>query len=81
MHLCKTMQATYNCSRRLTRDSRAKAIPQGTTKHQNESETRKSSSTACASVTLLGIAQGQASPGTLRLTNLPVKTTINPQAS
>jgi len=81
MHLYKTMQATYNCSQDLTRSSRAKARLQRMRKQQNERETRKSNSTECASVTLLGTAQARTSRGTLRLTGLPVKTTINQQAS
>jgi hypothetical protein len=82
MHLCKTMQATYNSSRRPKRGSRAKARLQKTRKQQNERETSKNNnSTACASAMPLGTAQARTNPGTLRLTDLPVKTIINQQAS
>jgi hypothetical protein len=81
MRLCKTIQDTYNCSRRLTRGSRARVKVQRTRKQQNERETRKNNSTACASVTLLDIARDRTSPGTLHPKDLPVKTTINLQAS
>jgi hypothetical protein len=82
MHLCKTMPATYNSSRRLKRGSRAKARLSRTIKQQNERETKKKNNImACASVTLLETAQGRTNPGTLCLTDLPVKTIINQQAS
>lgn len=82
MHLCKTMQATYNSSRRLMKSSLAEVIFQRTRKQQNESETKKNNnSTACASATLPDTAQGRTNPGTLRLTDLPVKTIINLEAN
>jgi hypothetical protein len=81
MRLCMITKGTYNSFLSLMKGMRARVRPRRMRDLQSERKTRKNSSRVCASAMLLDIAKGRTSPGTLHLTDPPVRAIINLQAS